>query len=112
MDVWVGDKSRKGKLGMHGNRSAVVVSYKDGKEPAEQVIQLDSVKKVVLGNPIGMKKKFFGKSAKADRSLVLETGDGALLLHAEFEEKAGADERVTVAKATAAVVGVNIDTRQ
>jgi len=60
---------------------------------------------VLLGAPAGTKKKLLGRSAKPERSITLEDGDGRTLLHVECGSDA---QRQQLATALAAYSGAPV----
>lgn len=108
LDVWIEGKARKARVLLTADREALVVIFKDGKDgkAEEAEVQVGSIKKVILGNPSSLKKKFFGKSAKAERSVTIEAEAGLLLGHFELESD---KDRMTLSHVLAALAGVQVE---
>jgi hypothetical protein len=113
LEVWApeaaGGKARKAAVSLDKGRAHLTLTF-GAKDGAPAVVPLRDVRRVVAGNPPSFKKKFFGRSARGDRSLALEGVAGALLLHVEFEDK-GEKARDSVAAACAALVGTQVSAK-
>jgi hypothetical protein len=109
-EVWLDGKPRPARVTLtQPDEQAVSVVFEDAgkarKSSDDFVVQRGVIRGVLLGPPIGLKKKMLGRNPRPERCVTLEDGEGRSLLHIEVGSDA---QRQRLATALAAFSGAPV----
>jgi len=105
--LWSHDgKTHNVSLRISADQEWLIAQFLDGRVGELSEIPVISIGTIRMGNPLTMKKKMFGlgKIAQGEKSIYLEDGRGAYLMHLEFENN---EDRELASIAISAVSGID-----